>query len=335
MANVQAWRETYIDSGDITARAELAAHAYELIQRIYVNLIAIEKIDKDFDRGEEELENAAREVEKDASQEIRALLDETYQKAEPNREKIIEALTDMVALLPKLLRKDLMTEDVLCLSSEQVEGFAEACMHGNDIGGHHSHQLAERIRVKAPARVHVADAVNLLLTYSKKSRMALKAAGYRSADYHPDDFSEFYWRHDAKSPGDALLRYEIYLPLARCNSDSGARPISWARAYCDFVMDEVNPYRYAREAIINDLQIGDVSPRQEKRLEMLSNLAINKVLDSSPYIRDLYPSSGYEQKVKAIKVEDPLKRPVDPDDVPVRPKVKLKRNRIYLAPKRD
>ena len=184
--------------------------------------------------------------------------------------------------------------------------------------------------MKAPSRVHVADAINLMLTYSKKSPVKLETAAYRSADYHSDDFSEFYWRHDSKSPGDALKRFENYLPLARANTDSGARPISWVRAYCDFVMNEVNPYRYAHEAIINDLQIGDVSPRQEKRLELLSNLAINKVLDSNPYIRDIFPSSGYEQKVKAIKVKDPIEPPVDPDDVPIRPKVKLQRNRNSL-----
>jgi hypothetical protein len=327
MANVQSWRETYIDSGDITARAELAARAYELIQQIYRNVVEIEKLDKNFDQGKEELENASREEGKNASPEIRALLNETHQKVEPHREEVIGSLTDIASLMPKLLRKDLATEDVLGLTSKQVEDFAEACMFSNDIGGHHSHQLAERIYVKAPSRVHVADAVNLMLAYSKKSQVKLETAAYQSADYHSDDFSEFYWRHDAKSPGDALKRFENYLPLARANTDSGARPISWVRAYCDFVMNEVNPYRYAHEAIINDLQIGDVSPRQEKRLELLSNLAINKVLDSNPYIRDVFPSSGYEEKVKAIKVKGPIERPVDPDDVPVRPKVRLERNR--------
>ena len=309
MANVQSWRETYIDSGDIAARAELAARVYELIQQIYRSVVEIEKLDKTFDQGASAFEYSEDIEGEDISGAMTKLLNEARQEAEPYRVGVIDALSALVDLLPMLRRDGLTAENVLGMSSAEVKEFAKDCMGSNDFGAHHSHQLAEAIASKENPHVHVSDAVNLMMNYTKASPIKLRKAAHESADYHPEDFSEFFWRHDAKSAGHALERFEPYIPLARCDNDNGDDPISWARAYCDFVMNEVNPYRYAREAIINDLQIGDVSPRQEKRLELLSNLAITKVLAANPYIRDVFPEDGYAPHVRSERVKEQSRTP--------------------------
>jgi len=330
MANVQAWRETYIDSGDIAARAELASRVYNLVQKMYSNLVEIKKIDIDLSRATDKLDDQSQVPCEEASRLRQKAIKEAELKSKPHSEEVFDALSELVSMLSILRRKDLTAEVVLGMAATEVEKFAKECMGPKLVGEDHTHQLAERITDKGNSNVHVADAVKLMLRYTSPTPIKLATATHKLHEYYPDDVAEFFWEQNATTVGKALKPFENYLPLARSDKDIGGRPISWVRAYCDFVMDEVNPYRYAREAIFNDLQIGDVSPRQEKRLELLSNLAISKVLDSNPYIRDIFPSSGYEQKVKAIKVKDPVERPVDPDEVPISPKVKLQRNRNSL-----
>lgn len=311
LANAQAWRETYIESGDITARAELAAHAYEVIQRLYFNLIEIEKIDKELDRTTEPLEE---EQERGtAGADVTAKIEKEYaqarQAAAPYRAQTLSAVSEMIAMLPQLHQRDMNTDVVVGISSKDLLDFANECMYANDFGSDHKHQIAEQILRKNDTNIHVSDAVQLLMFYTQTSPLRLGYAAYQSTDHYPESLFEFYWQNATSSVGQALKRFSNYLPAAHYENDNARISISWVAAYCDFVIDQVNPYSYAHDAIKNDLLIGDVTPQQEQRLTMLSHLAINKILPLDPYTRELFSDSGYMSLAKSEYSKESVEQP--------------------------
>ncbi len=333
MANVQAWRETYIDSGDIAARAELARHAYETMQKIYTSLVAIEKIDKRFD-----LENGGPISEEGEGGKTKKDVEDAKLKAqkegEPHSEDILSAVKSMVALVPKLRHIETGTEDVLGIAKEELNEIAKTCMGSFDIGAKHSHRLAERILDKAAVKVHISDALNLFLQYTSASQPKMGQAADQSQDMEVEDFSEFYWESNAESAGTALQRFACYLPTAARENQDTASKVQWILALCDFVMHEVNPYRYAHDAIVSDLQVGDVNDRQEKRLTLLSNHVINNILPSSHYIHELFPVNGYtsDKRSKTVVVPAESAEAIEGQIIQAHPRVNLKGNQGYQEP---
>lgn len=309
MSNVQAWRETYIDSGDIAARAELASRAYALIQSIYTSMLEIELIDKALDKSLEELEEKKNVEDVDVSQEINEVKSASHLEAKAHGESIFEAVTEMAEMLPKLRRKDAGIEDILGLSSQKVLDFAKACMPAGAWGTVHKHRLAERVLSKNSTKIHISDAVKLLLFYTKDTPVKLGQAAFRSTDNRPEDFGEFFWENGATSAGNALKAIDRYLPRALHVNEDTVNEVYWVEALCDFVLNEANPYRYAHDAIERDLHIGDVNAQQEQRLALLSHLTINRILPSTPYIREVFPEEGYSDRAILEVNSAPVKRP--------------------------
>jgi len=332
MANVQAWRETYIDSGDIADRAELARVSFEFIQKIYTNLVAIEEIDKNSDIKITALRKEKSVTSEELERQIAEVLAQTYKEAEPFQREIHDAVAGLFSMLPKLQRRGASVEDILGVTDAKIKDIANEYVDPARRGSLPIHPLADRIFTRSKETVHVSDAVNLLMEFTLPYPRVLDEAAHEAVDHYPEDFAEYYWETNAKTAGGALEHLSIYLPRAILDNKVDTKvTVHWVQALCDYILDEVNPYKYAHETIMNDLQVGEVNDRQEQRLGMLSDIVINRVLPPSHYIREVFPAAGYEKEEKSkAEYETDFTDYVEEEAMQVvRPKGSLARNKLY------
>ncbi|WP_093926702.1 hypothetical protein [Sulfitobacter dubius] len=339
IANAQAWRESYIDSGEVEVRAQLASQACGYVQKIYSSIVEMEKLDAEYSYEEEKQEELERnegrteitrfgedylpDIEEEYISDQSAEIMLKYREAiEHRQEELFSAIKDLAALVPNLQREGDSTERSMALPSAELKKMAESYLKCEETMGERYHRIARRIVQMDQSEIQMSDAVYLFLSNTISKPAVMGTAYFRSVDERPTEFGEFFWETDSTSVGNALQKFSKYLPRTNFVTHEETYTISWIEALCDYVVDEVNPYRYARDIIENDLLRHDFDAWQKKRFASTIKLMISNILPKSHYISEIFPENGFDSRAKVVitKTDNSEKRVVPKG----RPNLRLK-----------
>lgn len=316
LANAQAWRETYINSGDIKNRAQLACRAYGYVEEIYSSLLQMKSLDNKYSLEIEQQEEEERTFGKaryerfgdhytpemdDVSDQCNEITERYHRAIKTHQDSLFEAVKNLVNMIPIIRPKGDDVQNSLGIKPAELKMLAASYIKDREEAeGTRNYRVADRIINQHQIKVYEADAIYFFMSGNVAERVAMGNAYYRVEDEHPAEFAEFFWETNSTSVGNALEKVSDYLPQAIIHTDRETYYISWIAALCDYVINEVNPYRYAQYIIKDDLIDSEFDERQKERFMAKMDSIIAEALPSVHYIREIFSDTGFGDRSEVV-----------------------------------